>query len=256
MKNFSRQKPSLPAFSARNSRLFSLIELLVVIAIIAILAALLLPVLDKARSKARVNICMNVLRQTGQAFAQYEGDYNDFCPPTKGDSPKPADTTGIAGTTYKLEWYDLVLPYVSAVMHEMTYKDGANSKIYTFLVCPLSRGCFDAGERTADLYGSYGYNHRFSAQKITRFKHLSRSGMAMDSEYYFFHNYHNNTLEYITHYAHFRPRSPLGSSNILMGDGHVESKQLREFLGYGPYGTSDSGYRLKYNVTLDPTKDK
>src|SRR4051794_21831923 len=51
---------------------FTLIELLVVIAIIALLVALLLPAVQAAREAARRAQCVNNLKQTGLALANYE----------------------------------------------------------------------------------------------------------------------------------------------------------------------------------------
>ena len=54
---------------------FSLIEVLTVTLVIGLLAALLLPVLARARERSRAAVCLNNLRQLGQAAIMYDDDY-------------------------------------------------------------------------------------------------------------------------------------------------------------------------------------
>ena len=66
--------------SRRCRNAFTLIELLVVISISALLIGLLLPALNRARTRARVTVCLNRIHQLGLMTIAYNNDHNDVMP--------------------------------------------------------------------------------------------------------------------------------------------------------------------------------
>ncbi|MGI4788745.1 MAG: type II secretion system protein [Janthinobacterium lividum] len=85
---------------------FTLIELLVVIAIIAILAAILFPVFQKVREKARQTACLSNEKQMGLGLMQYIQD---------SDETMPLSIIRNVGPSLKdFSWRQMIYPYINS----------------------------------------------------------------------------------------------------------------------------------------------
>jgi prepilin-type N-terminal cleavage/methylation domain-containing protein/prepilin-type processing-associated H-X9-DG protein len=109
---------------------FTLLELLVVMGVVAVLATLMLPALNRARTKAEAVICLNNLRQWGLATQLYAADHNDLLPPE--GTPNPGERSTNTG------WYIQLPRQISLPRyHEMPWRTNAEANPgRTVWLCP------------------------------------------------------------------------------------------------------------------------
>jgi prepilin-type N-terminal cleavage/methylation domain-containing protein/prepilin-type processing-associated H-X9-DG protein len=149
LKKFTRRAPA---------RAFTLLELLVVIAIIAILASLLLPVLAKAKQKAKGVQCLSDLKQLTTAWILYAGEYNDSL---------VVNTVGPNTNSWAAGWLDVTDPTDPDNTNPATIMSPEGllwpySKSLPIYVCPADPYTIDINGMNYPLVRSVSMNQRLN----------------------------------------------------------------------------------------------
>jgi len=194
--------------SRRNTKAFTLLELLVAIGIIAVLAALLLPVMGRAKSKARNIACLNHLRQLGVAARLYAEDNGGTLPaaellpsnPTDPQQPLPRIS-------------DVLGPYVSKVA-------GTNTRAPVFK-CPADNDWFFEAEGSSYQWNAGLNGHRIDFGENTRFAAVIVSNGATILQTNGDITRAADSTPLFLDYDDFHPRPPKSGKNVVYMDGHA-----------------------------------
>jgi prepilin-type N-terminal cleavage/methylation domain-containing protein/prepilin-type processing-associated H-X9-DG protein len=143
---------------------FTLTELIVSLSVISVLAGIMLPVVTKARGKARQAVCLSNMYQLGMAIQMYQQDADDTLP--SGFSlrdPSQADSNGALLKSSGVGWAGLVYSYVR------------NDRVF---VCP------DDLPATGGLGPgvSYAFNSNLAGYGASRLESPSRSVLLFEIE--------------------------------------------------------------------------
>ena len=151
---------------------FTLLELLVVIAIIAILAALLLPVLSKAKTRAKTIQCLGNLTQLQLAWQMYVNDHDDFIPGNNWWQEAGSNGMARCSLNWTTGWEDATLAgnpdntNTDLFLNPQWASLGEYSKSAAIYHCPASRVMVREGgglfplARTVSMNGWMGYTNR------------------------------------------------------------------------------------------------
>jgi prepilin-type processing-associated H-X9-DG protein len=197
-----------------------------VVAIIGVLAALITGGFSQVRAKAGQTNCAANLRQIGMGMATYCAENNGLFPP-HFESDNRADWT----------WYGYIAPYITDWDGE---PNSAMSKVFH---CPTNPRPYNPAQNYQSLASnadqSYGYNLHLTSyrQVVTPFRRQTLTKQAKLVVVTDIPALGTTNDQVASPSAQFYPvdgrisKRHAGSANFLFVDGHVESRNTKDFLG-------------------------
>lgn len=196
---------------------FSLLEMLLVLSIMSLLSALIFPVFNTVRGKARQAACQSNLRQIGQTFSMYIQDYDGIYPYAvdAGDRYSSSIWSQYPDFQNEIPEMDMVqevlLPYYHSSQLFRCPSDSG------YLIDDFTDTALDAVPSSFEKFGtSYGYRTEIAQ------KHISESAIEMPSEVNVLFDacgrWHGSLFPLFQRY------------NVLFADGHVKNLNKEQLL--------------------------